>query len=118
MEHLNIISQEAITRGLIWPPVVIGIFAILIMFTFVILSFVKKDLDLCVKGFIIALALYPVMLLSMLVCNKCFPEETGRYKYTATLDPEMTITEFEEFQQTYDDIRCEDGVWYFEDKEN
>lgn len=69
------------------------------------------------QGDIIALALSPVMLICMFVCNIFFPVETGRYKYEGTLDPEMTIVEFEEFQQQYSNVRFEDGVWKWEDKE-
>ena len=117
MEHVTIISQEAITRGLLWPTVILGVIAILIMIVFNIVGRIKRNLDICIRGDLIAFALYPVMLSCMLVCNTFFPVETGRYKYEGTLDPDMTIVEFEEFQQQYSNIRFEDGVWKWEDKE-
>ena len=117
MEHVIIISQEAITRGLWWPPVVVGILAILIMISFYIISVVKKDLEIAVKGFLVTLCMMLVMMLTMFVCAVFFPVETGRYKYEGTLDPDMTIVEFEEFQQQYSNVRFEESVWKWEDKE-
>ena len=117
MEHVTIISQEAITRGLMWPPVVVGILAILILISFYVTSLVKKDFEIVVKGFLVTMCMIPIMMLTMFVCNVFFPVETGRYKYEGTLDPDMTIVEFEEFQQQYSNVRFEDGVWKWEDKE-
>ena len=116
MEHVTIISQEAITRGLIWPPVVIGVIAMIFAVSGMII--VWKNVDLAGKllgaAGIIGI---PAMFLSMLICSIFFPVETGRYKYEGTLDPDMTIVEFEEFQQHYSNVRFEDGVWKWEDKE-
>ena len=117
MEHVTIMSPEAITRGLMWPPVVVGILAILILISFYVKSLIKKDLEIAVKGFLVTMCMMLVMLLTMFVCNVFFPVETGQYKYEGTLDPDMTIVEFEEFQQQYSNVRFEDGVWKWEDKE-
>ena len=116
MEHVTIISQEAITRGLWWPPVIIGVIAILNIVVFTIIGNIKRDIDICITGLLITLALSLVMSISMFVCKIFLPVETGRYKYEGTLDPDMTIVEFEEFQQQYDNVRFEDGVWKWEDK--
>ena len=118
MEYVYIITKEAITRGLVWPTVVIGTIAILIMFIYNIIVVIRKDENLCVRVYIIVFVLLFIMLLSPLVCNRWFTIDTGRYKYTATLAPEMTIVEFEKFQETYANITYKDGVWHFEDKEN
>lgn len=123
MEHVNIITKEAITRGLSWPPIVIGCIGILFcLWVFAYLIFhkhIKGDyMERVIKLLVHAFAILPIMLISMGICTVFFHVETGRYEYTATLDHEMTITEFEEFQSTYDDIKFEDGVWYFKDKEN
>ena len=117
MEHVTIISQEAITRGLWWPPVVVGILAIVILISFYVTSLIKKDFEIVVKGFLVTICFMPVMMLTMHICNLFFPVETDRYRYEGTLDPDMTIVEFEEFQQQYSNVRFEDGVWKWEDKE-
>ena len=116
MEHVTIISQEAITRGLEWPPAAIACIAILILITCFILALIKTDMNVAVKGILITMILIPIMLITALICRAFFPVETGRYKYEGTLDPDMTIVEFEEFQQQYKDVRFEDSVWKWEDK--
>lgn len=118
MEHVDIITKEAITRGLAWPPLIFAAIGIGFALSVFAVLFVKprKYLDKCYNLMLCAAACIPVMLVTMLICTIFFPVETGHYTYTATLDREMTITEFEEFQQSYDNITYEDGVWYFEDK--
>lgn len=120
MEHISIITKEAITRGLMWPPLIPGVISVLFTLSVLVVLFVKpKDMyDRCIRLLVHGVVCMLLMLVTMGICTAFFPEETGRYKYTATLDPEMTIVEFEEFQNSYNNIRCEDGVWHFEDKEN
>lgn len=121
MEHVNIISQEAITRGLEWPPVVFAVVGILfVVAAIIILMKLKNDVDRasqhCVKLYMHAFACIILLVIAECVCTLFFPVKTGRYKYEGTLDPNMTIVEFEEFQQQYSNIRFEDGVWKWEDK--
>ena len=121
MEHINIISQEAITRGLEWPPIVIGIIGILfVLYAFILLFKFRNDVDKatkhCVNLFTHAFVCIVLLVIAEGVCTLFFPVETGRYKYEGTLDPDMTIVEFEEFQQQYSNVRFEDGVWKWEDK--
>ena len=124
MEHVTIISQEAITKGLTWPVVVVG--AIGILFVIAGLIFTIPDIkrgDTTISSerpinlLIHAAAVVPILFLTMIICTLFFPVETGRYKYEGTLDPSMTIVEFEEFQQDYNNVRFEDDVWKWEDKE-
>ena len=124
MEHVTIISQEAITRGLWWPVVVVGIIGILFVLAgliFTIPDMLKGRPELSserpINLLTHAAAVVPVLFLTMLICSVFFPVETGRYRYEGTLDPDMTIVEFEEFQQQYSNVRFEDGVWKWEDKE-
>ena len=124
MEHINIISKEAITRGLFWPVLVVGIIGILFAVAGLVSTIpdIKKgntyiSSERPINLLIHAAVMVPVLFLTMLICSVFFPVETGRYKYEGTLDPEMTIAEFEEFQQQYDNVRFEDGVWYFEDRQ-
>ena len=120
MEHINIITKEAITRGLEWPPLIPAIAGIAFALSILVVLIVcpKRVYGICINLMLHAFACLSLMLITMGICTAFFPVETGRYKYTATLDPEMTIVEFEKFQQSYNNIQCENGVWYFEDKVN
>ena len=121
MEHVTISSQEAITRGLVWPPVVVGSIAICFVIAAVIVSIVGMIKRCYVYGHCLtllthAICMIPIMFLTMGICTVFFPQETGRYRYEGTFDHDMTIVEFEEFQQQYSNVRFEDGVWKWEDK--
>ena len=119
MEHITIISQEAITAGLMWPTLVVGIAGILFALTPILYLIIKPKnvYDRIVYLFYHAAACIVIMMITNAICALYFPVETGRYKYEGTLDPDMTIVEFEEFQQQYSNVRFEDGVWKWEDKE-
>ena len=118
MEHVTIISQEAITRGLLWPPLVVGIAGILFALAPILYLIIKPKnvYDRIIYLFYHAATCIVLMMLTCSICSYWFPVETGRYKYEGTLDPEMTIVEFEEFQQKYSNVRFEDDVWKWEDK--
>lgn len=117
-ENINIITQEAITEALLWPILVIGIIGILFALSaLIILEIHPKDWwervnRLCIH-FIVCM---PLMIVTAVICTIFFPVETGRYKYMGTLDDDMTIVEYKEFQETYTNIKYEDGLWYWEDK--
>lgn len=118
MEHVNILTQEPIMQALAWPPVVIGIIGVLItLFSMFYFALYKKDPDKTMKGYKVALLTLPLMLLATWICDSFFPVETGRYKYSGTLDDNMTIVEYKKFQDTYINIRYVDDIWYWEDKE-
>ena len=119
MEHVTIISQEAITRGLFWPTLVVGIAGILFASASIVYLIIKPKnvYDRILYLFYHAAACIVVMMFTSSICSLCFPVETGRYRYEGTLDPDMTIVEFEEFQQQYSNVRFEDDVWKWEDKE-
>ena len=119
MEHVTIISQEAITRGLWWPPLIPGIIGCLFALSiFVVLAFCpKRAYDMSMKLMLHAIVCLGLFMIMTGICNFFFPVETGRYKYEGTLDPDMTIVEFEEFQQQYSNVRFEDDIWKWEDKE-
>lgn len=122
MEHVNIISQETITEGLKWPPVIFAFIGLLFCFAafgyLIFHKYIKGDyLDRVAKLLMHAMACIVLMMLTMGICSIFFPVETGRYKYSGTLDDDMTIVEFKEFQETYTNIEYKDGIWYWEDKE-
>lgn len=122
MEHITIISQEAITSGLWWPPLIPATIGILFfMSSFFILAFcrncLKRAYDVSMKLMLHAIVCFGLFIITAEICNFFFPVETGRYKYEGTLDPNMTIVEFEEFHQQYSNVRFEDGVWKWEEKE-
>ena len=121
MEHINIITQEAITKPVVWPVVVVLCIAIAFTiggFVWLIIGQVKRTYvdDHSINILVHAACMIPITLITMAICSIWFPVETGRYKYEGTLDPNMTIVEFEEFSQQYDNVRFEDVVWKWEDK--
>lgn len=117
IDHITIITKEAITRGLAWPPVVIGAVCITIMCVQLVRFGITKNADVLFNWMIsITFIGIPVLFTSMAVCSIFFPVETGRYKYSGILDSDMSTVEFEEFNQTYSNIVFKDGVWYWEDK--
>lgn len=115
MEHINIITQEEITTYTQWPMYIIAFIAI--VFCIIGLCFTSKDIQKSFNWFYYATACIPLMILALTICSIFLQHPTGRYEYTATLDPEMTLVEFEEFKQAYDDIYYKDGIWHFKDKE-
>lgn len=119
MEHVTIISQEVITRGLWQPPLIPAIIGMLfaVSIFFVLFFCPKRVYDISMKLMLHAIVCIGLFMITTTICNIFFPVETGRYKYKGTLDTEMTIVEFEEFQQKYSNVRFEDGVWKWEDKE-
>ena len=121
-EHINIITQEAITRPIVWPVVVTGCIGICFVIAGLIWATVglTKQVDVekhCANCFAHAACMIPMLFITMTICAIWFPVETGRYKYEGTLDSDITIVEFEEFFQQYDNVRFEDGLWKWEDKQ-
>lgn len=118
MEHINIITQEEITTYTQWPAHIVAFLAIVFcIVALCVLDNSFESVQKCFRWLYHAIACLPLMLFTFALCSIFLQYPTGRYEYTATLDPEMTIVEFEEFQQTYDDVYYEDGIWHFEDKE-
>ena len=124
MDHVNIISQEAITTVIPEIQNAIGFIALLaIAFLFGCLIYNSKMVRtrekektvikvICLAGGI-AIAL---VLVIGIIGNIFFRTPTGRYKYIATIDKEnMTVVEYEEFMQAYDHSHCKNGIYYFED---
>lgn len=124
MDHVNIISQKAITT--MTPEIcnVIGCIALLVIsFLFGCAIYnsrkVKTEAEqktlikvICfVGGFGIAL-----VLVIGIIGNIFFRVPTGRYKYEATIDEEnMTVAEYNEFMKAYNHSYCKDGIYHFED---
>ena len=116
-DHINIITQEAITQGLLWPVIAAGCVLILFILVSLIYFLIKHNerymCNALVYGTFIGI---PLLLVTMLICGTFFPVETGKYKYSGTLSDEMSVAEFGEFNETFTNIRYEDGIWYWEDK--
>lgn len=113
----EVITKTPITRGLIWPPIVIGCILIAVCISYLVCATVKRK-DCSNVLFYCTFAGIPILFLSMAICTWFFPVETGRYEYTAKLNENLTVVEFAEFQETYTDIEyIGDNVWRFKDKE-
>lgn len=122
MEHINIITQEVITKPLAWPVVVVGCIGIAFAIGALIWSIIGQATrtyveDHCVNLLSHAACMIPIMFVTMAICSIFFRVETDMYKYTGTIDDEISAVEFAEFYATYDDIKFIDGVWMWEDKE-
>lgn len=124
MDHVNIISQKAIT--MIAPELsnVLAIFGFLMIVFLVgcyIYSFkllndrAKQKTLLKVTCWISGVGL-TVLLVSGIIGSVFFRVPTGRYRYEATIDKEnMTVAEYEEFMKAYNHSLCKNGIYYFED---
>ena len=122
MEHVNIISKEAITEI---ASEYIGVLAV-VAFLFLVFTFScliynskthRKNDNKIIKllTWTCGLAL-PILIIAYMIGSFFFRVPTDRYKYEATIDKEnMTITEYEEFMNAYNHSYCINGVYYFED---
>ena len=119
MEHINIISKEAITTGVTWPILLVGSIVIIGLVGALIYLFISKDADRVIKFTAIFGSLGIIAMLFVgIITAIFFKVPTGRYKYEATIDKEnISIEEYEEFIHSYNHTKYENGVYYFEDFE-
>jgi len=124
MEHVNIISQKAITMMAPWATNIIGIFGFS-MITFLIGCLVYSSFSRNKKlsnEKLLKIILYTgatglcVLLILACITGLFFRVPSGRYKYEATIDEEnMTVAEYNEFMKAYNHNYRKDGVYHFED---
>ena len=119
MEHINIISKEAITS--IAPEIANAIAILGFSMCFFLIgcllyeTFSKKTLNQKVVIWISVIVI-TIIVIGGLIGSIFFRVPTGRYKYTATIDEEkMTVAEYNEFMKAYNHSCCKKGVYYFED---
>lgn len=123
MDHVNIISKEAITMMAPCATNVIGIFGFsMIFFLIGLLIYSFKDHkklsnEKLSKGILyIGTAGLCVLLILGCIAGLFFRVPSGRYKYEATIDEEnMTVAEYNEFMKAYNHNYRKDGVYHFED---
>lgn len=123
MDHVNIISKEAIKATSPEFQNVIGIFGFL-MIGFLIgcliyntkLKAVEQERTLIGVVLWVGCSGLALLLILSLIGSIFFKVPTGRYKYKATIDKEqMTVAEYEEFMEAYNHSQCKNGIYYFED---
>ena len=122
-ENITIFTQTEITdypKWIVASILLLCIIAVIIAWV-VCLKSQKKDPDKAYKHFIdtlliiIAVGLVLSTIFGVISCTLLrYP--TGKYRYSGDLPDDMTIVEYEEFQQTYTNVKYEDGIWYWEDK--
>lgn len=120
MEHVNIISQEAITAVPSWLAALgAGICIAIVASTFIYMAIIK-DPSRVIRYLSHAGAFSLVLCVAWcIITSAFFSVPTGRYRYEATIDKEnMSITEYEEFMKAYDHSYSKDGIYYFEDWPN
>ena len=121
-DFVNVISEEEITRALEWPSALVGLIAIIIIITALIVchnlrkKYASKANDILIKivtwtGII---GIVGILVLEF-VCN-LYKVPTGRHKYSATFDDTATYEEINDFLNDYTNVFIEEGVYYFEDK--
>jgi hypothetical protein len=123
MDHVNIISKEAITMMAPWATNVICIFGFsMIFFLFGCLVYSHRDHKKVSNEKLLKIILYTgtaglcVLLILGCTLGLFFRAPSGRYKYEATIDEEnMTVAEYNEFMKAYNHSYCKDGIYHFED---
>ena len=117
MDHVNIISQEAIIRGIGWPVHIVAALAIVGVLGTLLYFLYTKNFDKTVKGCaIFGVGGLALMVITAAICSIFFKVPTGRFRYEATIDKEqMTVAEYEEFMKAYNHNKCVNGIYYFED---
>lgn len=119
MDHVNIISKEAITAI---APEISEALAILgfLMIAFLLGCLLyethrNKIVNRKVIVWINAVVL-TIIVIGGLIGSIFFRVPTGRYKYKATIDEKnMTVAEYNEFMKAYNHSKCKNGIYYFED---
>lgn len=124
MDHVNIISQEAITIIAPWATNIICIFGFS-MITFLVGLFIYSSFSRSKKlsnEKLLKIILYTgaiglcVLLILCCIFGLFFKVPSGRYKYEATIDEEnMTVAEYNEFMKAYNHSYYKDGIYHFED---
>ena len=119
MDHVNIISQEAIKA--IAPELSNAITVLGFLMIFFLIGCLiyenhsNKKLNLRVIVWISAVVL-SIIVVGGLIGSIFFRVPTGRYRYEATIDEEnMTVAEYNEFMKAYDHSYCKNGIYHFED---
>ena len=116
MEHMNIISKEAITCGISWPVTLVGIIAIIAILSCFIYLYIKRDADKTIRLISIVGGIALVIMSITLIISSFFRVPTGRYRYKATIDEnQMTVAEYNEFMTAYNHSYCKNGIYHFED---
>ena len=114
MDGIEIITKEVIREP---NMLVYAISCMMIILGLIILAIIvakKPEEDWC------GLILFCIVLSALLVCGvyalctTVFAIPTDRYEYTAKIDESVSLVEF---YDDYTNIRYEDGIWHFEDKE-
>lgn len=120
MEHITIISKEAITVVPTWVAFVgASVSILLVLSTFIYWKFVKDPFKAAkylgiVGSIAIILAIAWAGISAMF-----FKQPTGEYRYEATINKEtITVSEYEEFMDKYN-VTVHDGIysWTGEDIE-
>lgn len=123
MDHVNIISKEAITMMAPWITNVIGIIGFsLISFLFGLLIYSHCQKKKLSNESIFKIVLFTgsiglcILFILGLIAGMFFRVPSGRYRYEATIDKEnMTVAEYEEFMKAYNHSHSKNGIYYFED---
>lgn len=121
-DFVNVINKEEITKALDWPSALVGLIAIIVIITtLIVCGYLRNKCSLNVEDILIKIV-YCVGIIGIVgilvlefVCN-LHKVPTGRHKYSATFDDTATYEEINDFLNDYTNVSIEEGVYYFEDK--
>lgn len=116
MEHINIISKEAITEPALLPLIIFGCVAVIAIIGTTIWAVKSSNRDRAM-GWAAATEAASLLgyIAAYLICAVFFRVPTGRYEYKATIDKEnISVSEYAGFIETYNPTVI-DGVYYWED---
>jgi hypothetical protein len=116
MEHINIISKEAIMAVPSWMGLTASAIAIGIMSTTFIYWSIVKDVNKVIKYELILGVISLALVFSWSIISSIFfKEPTGRYKYEATIDKDkISVSEYEEFIEEYNPT-IQGEIYYWEE---
>lgn len=117
MEHINIISKEAITKIADWLGYTIFAICIAAILSAIVYLIIVKDHDKFFRYLVwTGIGAIVFEFIAFCICSAFFRVPTGRYRYEATIDKDkITVSEYEAFIEEYNPT-IKDGIYYWEDK--
>lgn len=120
IEHVTIISKEAITVVPTWIAFAGGsVSVLLVLSTFIYWKFVKDPFKVAKYLGVVGSIAIILALVWVGISVRFFKQPTGEYRYEATINKEnITVSEYEEFMDKYN-VTVHDGIyrWTGEDIE-
>lgn len=117
MKGIDILNKEEILTTPEWIGVVVFISTVIAIVSIILtVSFAITNRDVAFTFFIITFVCsYIICMVFNFINDKYKCEPTGRYRYEATIDDSVSITEV---YDRYNVVEQRGDIWILEDKEN